>query len=223
MDCTFADDAYLVAAFPGVVQSVPERWAVTVLAAQEGAYTLTAQGASYGFEAELGATMTDVRDGLRAALGAQMFAAVVSSGANAIVLQEASQGPLGLTVTGPANGTITATLINGGDGNAAGRSFWLEKVKCWLPPCCLVTCKADYPLMHAALAAHYIDKFAGGSSGGTASMGQFQSMRLGPASLEAAAKAWANANPADAVLDDGGPGSLYLSIRARYVFGFKCR
>ena len=222
MDCTFADDAYLVAAFPGVAQSVPERWAVTVVAAQQGPYTLTAQGAAYGFDAGLGATVTEVRDGLRTALGAQMFAAVVSSGANAIVLQEASQGPLDLAVIGPADGTITATLINGGDGNAAGRAFWLEKVKCWLPPCCLVTCKADYPLMHAALAAHYIDKFAGGATGGSASMGQFKSMRLGPASLEAAAKAWASANPADSALDDGGPGSLYLSIRARYIFGVRC-
>ena len=103
-------------------------------------------------------------------------------------------------------------------------TFWLARAKCWLPPCCLVLCADDYTLMHAALAAHYIDLFAGGAStgGGVAGMSGIKSMRLGPASIEAAAKAWSTANPADGDLDDGGPGSLYLSIRARWIFGVRC-
>lgn len=221
-DCTFADDAYLIAAFPGVVQTVPERWAVAVLAAQAGAYAITMNGAEYPFDAGAEDNATGVRDGLLAALGGQMQAAVAPSGANAIILQAASSASLGLTVEGPADDTIEATLISGGDGNAAGRAFWLERAKCWLPPCCLITCASDYTMMHAALAAYYIDKFAGGASTGSATMGAYKSMRLGPASLEAAAKAWAAGNPADADLDDGGPGSLYLAIRARYIFGVRC-
>jgi hypothetical protein len=221
--CTFADDAFLVAAFPGVVQTTAERWAVAVLAAQAGTYSVTMQGAQFPYEAAADDDVGAIRDGLLAVLGAQMLAAVAPSGADAVVLQEGAAGPLALTVAGPADDTIEATLIAGGDGNAAGRAFWLERAKCWLPPCCyFVHCTGDYTLMHAALAAFYVDKFAGGSSTGTASMGAFKSMRLGPVSLEAVAKAWATANPADADLADNGPGSLYLAIRARYVFGVRC-
>lgn len=221
-DCTFADDAYLIAAFPGVVKTTPEVWAVAVLAAQAGAYSVDSNGAEFPFEAAAEDDATGIRNGLLAALGGQMFAAVAPSGVNAIVLQATSSASLGLTVSGPAVDTIEATLVSGGDGNAAGRAFWLERAKCWLPPCCLITCTSDYTLMHAALAAHYIDLFAGGASTGSATMGKFRSMRLGPASLEATAKAWAAGNPADSDLDDGGPGSLYLAIRARYIFGVRC-
>jgi len=34
--CVYADDAYLIAAFPGVVVTLPEKWLVTVLAAPVG-------------------------------------------------------------------------------------------------------------------------------------------------------------------------------------------
>lgn len=220
--CTFADDAYLVSAFPGVVATSPERYAVAVLAALPGEYVVTSNGADFPYTASAEDDATDIRNGLLALLGLQVGFAVAPSGANALLL-EAAEGSLGLTVTGPAVDTIEATLIAGGDGNATSRAFWLERAKCWLPPCCVITCASDFTLMHAAVAAHYIDKFAGGASTGTATMGQFKSMRLGPASLEAAAKAWTTANPADSDMDDGGPGSLYLSIRARYVFGFRCR
>lgn len=220
-DCIFADDAYLVAAFPGVVQTTYERWAVAVLAAQAGTYTVASNGAEFPYDASDEATATTVRDGLITALGAQMFAAVAPSGTNALLL-DALSGPLALTAMGPAVDTIEATLVSGGDGNAAGRAFWLARAKCWLPPCCLILCADDYTLMHAALAAHYIDLFAGGASTGAGTLGKYKSMRLGPASLEAAAKAWAAGNPADADLDDGGPGSLYLAIRARYIFGLRC-
>lgn len=222
MDCTFADDDYLVAAFPGVVKTTPERWAVLVDEAQPGPYSVTLQGVAYPYEAQQADDVTDVRNGLLSSMAALMSVALSPTGPATLLLGAATNDPLGINVAGPDAGTISATLISGGDGNAAGRAFWLAKVKCWLPSCCLITCADDYTLMHAALAAHYIDLFAGGQNSGTASMGAYKSMRLGPASLEAVAKAWAAANPADSDLDDGGPGSMYLSIRARYIFGVRC-
>lgn len=222
MDCTFADDSYLVAAFPGVVKTVPERWLVTVDGAAEGLYTVTMAAVGYQLEAGLGDGVGAIRDGLLVALAGQMSAAVSSSGVASLVLDATSSASLGVAVAGPAPDAISASLVSGGDGNAAGRAFWLERAKCWLPPCCVITCASDYTLMHAALAAHYIDKFAGGASTGSAMLGPYKSMRLGPASLEAAAKSWASGNPADGDLDAGGPGSLYLAIRARYIFGVRC-
>ena len=51
MACTFADDAYLVAAFPPVVVRTAERWLVVVVAALAGAYTVVLGGASFPFVA----------------------------------------------------------------------------------------------------------------------------------------------------------------------------
>ncbi len=50
----------------------------------------------------------------------------------------------------------------------------------------------------------------------------FESMRLGPASLTRGVSAWAAASPADADLAKTGAGQLFLSLRARYVMPFFC-
>lgn len=225
MTCTFADDAFLIAAFPGVVKRTPEQWVVAVLAAAVGNYTVTISGAGFVAAALLGETTGDIRASLQASLGGQMFAAVAPVGTASLVLSALSAtAGLALTVSGPAVNTIEATLVAGtGDSNATARTLWLEEAKCGLPPCCVVTCARDYTMMHAALAAHLIFEAAGiGSTG--ASANDFDSMTLGPATLKrgVSVSAWAQASPADADLATTGPGKMFLRIRSRYIFGVRC-
>jgi hypothetical protein len=181
MACEFADDAYLIAAFPQVVVRTAERWLVVVVAAQAGAYDVTLGGASFPYAWVAGDATTDVRDGLQSALGGQPLAAVGLLGVNGLVLDEVAPGGLTVTATGPEEGDIAATLQPGtGDSNAASRAFWLARAKCGLPPCCRVTCAADFTLMHAALAAHLI--LTGAGTGGT---GQFATSSRCPSCRQA--------------------------------------
>ena len=141
-------------------------------------------------------------------------------GIDGLVISELQPSGLTVTATGPTLGDITATLQPGtGDSNATARAFWLERAKCGLPPCCVVTCAEDFTLMHAALAAHMV--LSAGNTGGTGQFaGNFSHMSLGPASLTAGASAWKS--PADSVLATTEPGRMYLMLRARYVFPFAC-
>ena len=220
MACTFADDAYLVAAFPFVVARTPERWIVVVVTAEAGAYDVTLGGASFPFVAVNADDATAIRDGLQVGLGGQPLAAIASMGVNGLVIMELQPSGLGVTAAGPTQGDITAMLQPGtGDSNATARAFWLERAKCGLPPCCVVTCVEDYTLMHAALAAHMI--LSMGNTGGTGQFaGNFSSMSLGPASLINGVGMWKS--PADSVLATTEPGRMYLMLRARYVFPFAC-
>ena len=220
MACTFADDAYLIAAFPFVVARTPERWLVVVVSAEVGGYSVTLGGASFPFAAVNADDTTTVRDGLQLSLGGQPLAAIAPMGIDGLVISELQPSGLAVTATGPTEGDITATLQPGtGDSNATSRAFWLERAKCGLPPCCVVTCPADYTLMHAALAAHMV--LSTGNTGGTGQFaGNFSRMSLGPASLTAGASAWKS--PADSVLATTEPGRMYLMLRARYVFPFAC-
>ena len=225
MACTFADDAFLIAAFPGVVKRTPEQWVVAVLASAVGGYTVNISGAAFVAPALLGESTSDIRYSLQASLGGQMFAAVSPVGAASLVVSATSAVTgLALTVSGPAVDTIEATLVAGtGDSNAAQRALWLEEAKCGLPPCCVVTCARDYTMMHAALAAHLIFEAAAiGATG--ASANDFDSMTLGPASIKRglSVSSWAAASPADGDLATTGPGKMFLRIRSRYVFGVRC-
>jgi len=227
--CVFADDAYLIAAFPGVVVLAPETWLVTVLAAQAGTYKVLLGAAQYPVEAadapvypQVEAEVGAIADGLVGALGASLLAAVAPTGDDALLVQQVNlANPLALTVEGPADDTISAALVSGGDTNAASRAFWLERAKCGLPPCCAFgCCTGDFTLMHAALAAHWLFVF-GNLTGTGGSANNFQSMTLGPASLNKGQSAW-SANPADADLAQTAPGQLYLQLRARYVLPIFC-
>lgn len=214
--CEFADDAYLLTAFPAAAVLTPEVWMVTVVTATVGEYAVVILGASFPYVAAADDDATDVQQGLAAAMAGQMLAAVSSVGANSLMVSAQNGTPLDLEVSGPGEGDITATLVSGGDSNAAARAFWLERAKCGLPPCCAVTCAEDYTLMHAALAAHYLMYYGTtGAAGGSAQ--DFQRMRLGPAELSKGASAWAAGSPADGDLAKTAPGQLYLSIRAKYV------
>lgn len=233
-NCPFADDAFLVARWPGVVVRTGEVWLVVVDPgnATTGTYTVTMQGLPYQY----GATVPPddgqaIRDGLLTPLGLQLAAAAAPQGLTGIRLQEVVQpGQVGVglavTATGPAVDTISAALISGGDGNAADRAYWLEAVKCGLPPCgpCGVTCPDDFTAMHAALAAHWLFSTMPsnvGSSGAGAN--DFESMRLGPASLNRGAATWgAGGNSADGDLARTAPGRLFLAIRRRYMIPIMC-
>lgn len=220
--CVYADDAYLVARFPAVVVRTPERWRVTVLAAEAGAYTVTLAGIPFAYPAVPADDIFAIAEGLEGVLSGQMLAAVSPVvGSASLLLDGATALSLDVTATGPTEGDIEAALLGGGDSNAAFRALWLEDTKCWMPPCCLFTCRTDFTLMHAAIAAHMILTYGSIGSTGTAA-NDFNSMRLGPASLTKGQSAWAAAAPGDGDLARTGPGQLYLQIRDRYVFGFKC-
>lgn len=220
--CVYADVAFVLQAFPGAAVVGPEVWAVNVLAAQAGEYVVGIQGGEYPFAADGASTVADVAEGLLLALSGQMLAAVSPNGVNGLVLQALGTLPLDVEATGPAADTIEADLISGGVANTASIEFWLEYTKCSLPPCCRVTCKADYTLMHAALAAHWLMYLAGLSgTGGGGAVGDWDRMRLGPAELSRGKSAWST-NPADSVLAKTGPGQLFLSLRAKYVFPVMC-
>lgn len=226
--CVYADDAYLIAQFPGVVVLAPETWLVTVLAAQVGQYSVSLGASQYPATAalapvypEVAVSVPAIADGLVNALGASLIAGVSPTGDNGLLVASVASTSLALTVAGPAADTISATLIAGGDTNAASRLFWLERAKCGLPPCCAFgCCIADFTLMHAALAAHLLYVYGNVSpTGGSASA--FQSMRLGPASLTKGKSEWSG-NPADAFLDTTAPGSLYLYLRSKYILPIMC-
>ena len=220
--CVYADVAFVLQAFPGAAVVGPEVWAVNVLAAQSGDYVVGIQGGEYPFAADNTSTVPDIAEGLLAALSGQMLAAVSPNGQNGLVLQALGALPLAVTAEGPAPDTIEANLISGGVANTASIEFWLEYTKCSLPPCCKVTCKADYTLMHAALAAHWLMYLAGLSgTGGGSAVGDWDRMRLGPAELSRGKSAW-SVNPADSVLAKTGPGQLFLALRAKYVFPVMC-
>lgn len=220
--CTYADVAFVLGAFPGVGVVGPEVWAVNVLAAQAGEYQVSLQGGEYPFAAGGQSTVSDVADGLLQALGGQMLAAVSPNGVNGLVMQALSTAPLDLLAEGPADGTIEANLVSGGVSNTAAVQFWLDYTRCSLPPCCRVTCKADYTLLHASLAAHWLTYLAGLSgTGGGGAVGDWERMRLGPAELSRGKSAWST-NPADSVLAKTGPGQLHLVLRAKYVFPVMC-
>lgn len=232
--CTPADDAYLVTAWPGVVARTGERWLVTVAEAlaQTGTYSVTMTGLPFAFAATVPPDdATTIRNGLLSALGGQALAAVSPQGSTGILLQEVVPPPpatptgLAVTVSGPAADTIAATLISGGDSNAAQRAYWLESVLCMLPPCAVFCrCPGDYTRMHAALAAHYLYTTAPsnvGSSGSGAN--DFERMRLGPAELSRGTGAWGQAGAAaDADLARTVPGRFFLALRRKYIFPIVC-
>ena len=218
--CIPADDAFLIAAFPQVVVKGKETWMVTVLDAVEGEYQVSLNTAQFQNDAVLADTITTIRNKLLFSLGAQAQAAVSSVGVGSIQLDEVKAGGLNIEVEGPAVDTIEATLISGGDQNAAMRQFWLDQSLCSLPPCCVITCASDYTLMHASLAAHWIFTM-GTLSGSGSAANDFTSMRLGPASLSKGKSAW-SANPADGDLARTAPGQMYLFLRSKYVFPFVC-
>lgn len=219
--CVPADDAYLIAAWPMVVVQTPEVWQVSVLQALAGTYTVLLGAAEFPYTAALGATDSDIQAGLLLALGGQMLAAVAPSGTNAILVSAGAPG-LVVTAEGPAQDSISAALISGGDSNAAQRAFWLERAMCRLPPCCAFSygCVEDYTLMHASMAAHMV-LTANAVSGTGASANDFRSMRLGPAALAKGASAWA-ANPSDGDLAQTAPGQLFLALRTAYIAPFMC-
>jgi hypothetical protein len=220
MACIPADDAFLIAAFPGVVQRQRERWVVTVLDAAVGEYSVTINTAQFPVDSLLADTVTTIRNALAFQLSAQSVAAISSIGVASIQIDEIKPGGLNLTVEGPAVDTIEATLVSGGDTNSAMRALWLAQALCSLPPCCVITCAADYTMMHAALAAHWI--YTMGNIGGTGSgANDFDSMKLGPASLTRGKTAWSG-NPADGDFSKTIPGQLYLFLRSKYVFPFTC-
>lgn len=220
MACIPADDAFLIAAFPGVVQRQRERWMVTVEAAAVGEYSVTINTAQFPVDAVLADTVTTIRNALAFQLTSQAQAAISSIGVASIQVDEIKPGGLNLTVSGPAVDTIEATLVHGGDTNSAMRALWLAQALCSLPPCCTITCEADYTMMHAALAAHWI--YTMGNLGGTGTdANDYESMRLGPASRSRGKTQW-SINPADGDLAKTGPGQLYLFLRSKYVFPFVC-
>src|SRR5574338_126418 len=225
--CVYADDDYLVEAWPGVVVRTGERWLVTVLAVADGVYTVEVAGLPFQFVAtDPPDTTTTIRQGLLSTLGAQVLATASPQGLAGILLQEIVPPPpnlptgLAVTATGPAADTIEATLISGGDTNSARRAYWLEQVKCSLPPCCLFTCPGDFTAMHAALAAHWLYLTAPqniSSTGGGAN--DFESMRLGPAALTRGKSAYATSGKAlDDALARTVPGQYFLALRAKYIF-----
>lgn len=232
--CTFADDAYLVAAWPGVVTRAGERWLVVVQAAATGLYTVTMAGLPFEYVAAVpdpDATTAAVRNGLLSPLGAQVFAAASPQGLAGILLQEVVPPPpalptgLAVSASGPAPDTIAATLVSGGDANAAARAYWLDAVKCSLPPCALFACcPEDFTRMHAALAAHWIYTTKPeniGQAGGGAN--DFAAMRLGPAALTRGQSQWSLAGQAaDGDLARTVPGQYFLSLRRKYIFPIVC-
>jgi hypothetical protein len=232
--CIQATDADLVLAWPGTVTRTGERWLVVVSSplAATGTYTITMGGLPFEYAATVPPdTGALIRNGLLVPLGAQVLAAASPQGATGILLQEMPPPPpalpsgLGVTVTGPAVDTITATLISGGDANEAQRLYWLSAVLCSLPPCCIfASCPGDYTRMHAALAAHWIYTTKPQNIGATGSgANDFEEMRLGPGTLKRGKSAWSAAGQsADGDLARTVPGQYFLALRRKYIFPFIC-
>lgn len=232
--CTPADDVYLTTAWPGTVTRAGERWLVVVSNANAatGVYTVNLGGLPFQVVAEVPpGTGATIRNGLLVQLGAQVLSTASPQGLTGLLLQELVPPPpalptgLVVTVSGPADDTITATLISGGDTNADQRAQWLEAVLCSLPGCNAVCyCGDDYRRMHAALAAHWLyttkPQNIGGAGGGA---NDFERMRLGPGELSRGKSAYAAAgSTTDDALARTVPGQYFLSLRRKYIFPFMC-
>jgi hypothetical protein len=217
-----------------VVTRAGERWLVVVSGpnATSGEYLVAMGGLPFQYVAAVPPDdASTIRDGLLQQLGAQVLASASPQGLTGILLQEVVPPPpalptgLGVQVAGPAADTITATLVSGGDTNAADRARWLEAALCWIPDCRYVCyCGDDYAQMQAALAAHWIYSTKpaniGGAGGGA---NDFERMRLGPAELSRGQSAYgAGGAAADDMLARTVPGQYFLALRRKYIFPFVC-
>jgi len=215
--CVYADDAYLLTAWPVVATGSPRRWLVTFAAVDVGPYVVTINGLPYTVEAGGAETLTQLRDAMLLQVSVSLeFASspLGPSTAPAILVTEAEFNTLSIAVTGPAPGSITLTQLSTPD-NATERAFWLERAKCGVIACCYFGgCPDDFTLYHASLAAHLI--LLASNTGPTGhSAADFDEMRLGPAMLRKAAKKGATA--AEDLLLSTAPGSMVLALKKRYL------
>lgn len=218
--CEYADDAYLIQAWPQVVVTTPGSWVVTIVASAAGDYTVTIGGVPYATTAAGGETLTAIRDALLLALSSALsFTAspVGSEAAPGIAIAEVVATGATLTASGPsgpAPSEVTVTTIAEGD-NATQRAFWLERAKCGVPCCAFFCgCVADYTLWHASLAAHWI-LTQGAMGPGGRGINDFKRMELGPAMLEASARQYAT--PTETDLGQTVPGQMVIALRRRYL------
>lgn len=217
VDCVLADDDYLITAWPMVVITTPGTWLVTVAVVAAGSYVVTVGGIPYAYDADGTETLSEIRNALLTQLSMGLTFGVSPVGpasAPALLIVEAQASGLTVTVEGPNEGDLTVEQI-AGSSNSATRAFWLARAECGLPDCCYFCgCKADYTLYHASLAAHLI--LTAQNTGPTGySAADFETMRLGPATLTRGATAFQA--PTEQALARTEPGKVVLMLRRRYL------
>lgn len=221
MACSFADDAYLIAAFPAVVTTSPGSWTIRIVSAAAGVYSATVQGVVFAVTATNADTVETIRKALLNKLSLSLVVAVSPAGVDSIALGQIGAGAVTVAVSGPVNDPprILLTQTSGGD-NAAQRAFWLERARCKVPACHFFgCCEADFTLYHAAWAAHLILLALSAGAGGTSAL-DFESMRLGPAALTRGLITTASSGASDLARTPAG--QIILQLRRQYLPGLVC-
>lgn len=186
MSCDYADDAFLISRFPGVVTAIPGSWQVSVGApVVAGDYGVEVDAATYSATVGAAEPVSQVRDKIKVALAAQnpLVLAVSSTGTDSLLLRELSSGLVSTVLpVFPAGGALTVTQITPQD-NAVYRATWLESTKCmvdcrWFRGCC-----AEFTLAHAAYTAFFLALFEG-TDGTGLDASAYSRLRLGPGEVQ---------------------------------------
>lgn len=214
--CTYADDAFLVQAYPGVVVLFNQQWQLTFVNAQTGDYTVTINGISYTYSATTPPDdVTVIRDGVRAAITTPLVATNIF-GADRLDLAEVEAGTItDFSATAPDPADISLVQTVAAD-NIAAREFWLAQARCLLNCCLIPPCHQE--LYHASMAAHLLMTSANTDSNGFAAS-DFEEWRLGPATLRKGAAA---NDPSDGELGTTVPGRRVLELRRLYIPAVAC-
>lgn len=234
MNCEPADDAFLIAHFPDVVQAVPGTWTAQVVALVDpvaGEFGLEVNGIFYPATPAVAFppdTANTARDKLKAGLAQQdpIVVAVSSLGTDSLQLKELSVGfvtsVLAVVPSDPAGGNIAVTQTVPQD-NQEERERWLTRARCWVDCRWFSNCDGceEFKLVHAAYAAWAITRYGGlfgsgtsSGSGGGIDAGMAKKLRLGPAEIDRIVNG--NATPSEDVLMRNKYGELVLArMKAR--------
>ena len=117
--CDILDALAAAGYVPAVVVTMPEKWLVTVLAAQVGEYAVNLGASAYPVDAavapvfpEVAVSLPAIADGLVTVLGASMLAAV-EGGADRVVLCDTNGGSLPAEVAAATRASNTTRSPSG--------------------------------------------------------------------------------------------------------------
>lgn len=201
----FVTDDELIAAYPVFAD---DAWRVTVTSSADATYTVTVDGTGYPHGPTVGETITEIRDGLTAAMGPaiQGLFETAPEMANAILIVGTVDN-FSLDVTTTPDSLI-ATVEAGV--SPVDRQCALDLTKCLI---CASTWGCNTWRGHLAATVHYLKTWGKGrASAGITPSGQTTSMTQGPFS-----QSWAvtpPANSSDAWWASTPEGQQFLTIRS---------
>ena len=214
-NCTYADVAFLVQAWPGTLVQLQAKWRVTITGTTDGDYSVLINGVPQTFAA-VGLDEQAIRNGLLGQL-TNPLATYNAFGLTQIDVQAVNVGTIeSFDVSGP-NATDIGFEQTGPSDNTEFLEFWLEQTQCFVN--CDLLPKCAQPLYHAAWAAHKVFT-AGNTSGSGLTASDFEEWVLGPAKLKRGASGSVSDDTGDLGRTD--PGKELLKMQEMYFPPVSC-